>query len=120
MSRTPFAPPAEVAVTRDPWAVKLGERLTAARRACGYNQTQAAHAVGIARNYLSKIEQGQTTVAAWIVFALARYYMCPVGEMFGDPARDAECPLAALHNLTAWQRHAVLELVRSFRPAPVD
>ena len=100
---------------RDPFAVGLGQRLAAARRNAGYNQTQAAAAVGIARNYLSKVEQGDTTVAAWIVFELARFYCRPLEEIFGEPAPAGACRLTELHTLSLGQQAALLELVRKLR-----
>lgn len=94
------------------FARTLGRAAAAARKTARLSQTEAAALVGISRNYLSGIERGTPTVAAWIVGRLAHVYGVPVGTFYGEPVVPAVYQtrhLADLLEATARELRAAVE-----------
>ena len=63
----------------------VGRRVRQRRRALKLNQQQLADAVGVSRNYISDLEQGQHAVNAWRVVRLSAVLQAPATWLL-DPS----------------------------------
>lgn len=70
----------------------VGRRVRQRRRALKLSQQQLADAVGVSRNYISDLEQGQHAVNAWRVVRLSAVLQAPAAWLLDPTAGRRSVP----------------------------
>ena len=70
----------------------VGRRVRQRRRALKLSQQQLAGAVGVSRNYISDLEQGQHAVNAWRVVRLSAVLQAPAPWLLDPNAGRRSVP----------------------------
>lgn len=70
----------------------VGRRVRQRRRALKLSQQQLADAVGVSRNYISDLEQGQHAVNAWRVVRLSAVLQAPAPWLLDPTAGRRSVP----------------------------
>jgi transcriptional regulator with XRE-family HTH domain len=73
----------------DPYLDILGQRIRARRHELGMSQEGLAHAAGMDRSYVGRIERGEHNLTFTALVRLARAMECDVAALtVGLPSRD--------------------------------
>lgn len=88
---------------------RLGARVAAARRAAAMTQTALAHAVGLDRTALSKIEHGRRSVGSLELARIARALGRPMQSFLAEGAAVGTRPLRELRR----RRREIAEIAAS-------
>ncbi|CAM3023444.1 TPA: helix-turn-helix transcriptional regulator [Legionella pneumophila] len=67
---------------KDPWLLKLGNKIREVRKEHGFSQEAIASEAGIDRSYMGGIERGERNIAAVNLIKIARALNVEVGELF--------------------------------------
>lgn len=75
--------------SKDELTLRIGEKLAAARIACGLTQARAAKAVGTSQSCISAIEHGKKQNVNMVI-ALIKLYGASYDEVFGEMGKSSQ------------------------------
>ena len=111
---------ATLAVTDKAFYVRLGQRLTEARKARGMTQVELAEALGIAQQTLAHYEGGKVRVAVALLPPIAEILGVSVDDLIGTPTKRSgkrgptpmlQRQIERLHQLPKSQQKVVLRML---------
>jgi transcriptional regulator with XRE-family HTH domain len=92
-------------------------RLRELRKKSGWTLDEAAERLGVSKSHLSEVETGKKNLSAPMMDAAAQLFGVEVPQLYdaGELGDDLAAIAAALQDMTAEQRRAVVRMVRSMR-----